>query len=128
MATERFSLDTSGYEATGRSTVMDGGRPAGRVMGCKVEAEFDAGAAGTVLFVSADSTFVGVLHILLVREGRVAGRVTLGDAGAEGLASEFEPLGPGRVRFRFPFRGVRELRVERRTGWLGLRARWLHLV
>lgn len=122
-----FRLDASGYEATGQSTILDRGQRVGAVVGCRIDAQFDAGTLGAVLFVSPNTIFVGLLHVVLVQDGRVREDLALGDAMAEGLATEFEVSGPASIRFRFPFDEPRCVRVERRATWLGLREQWLHL-
>ena len=123
----RCALDVTQYGATGLSTVLEAGRPAGTVLGCKIEAQFDTGTYGIVLLVSADSIFVGLLHILLVREGRIVERLRLGDGNAQGLATEIQAEGADGISFRFPFDEINRLRVEPRSSLFGLRRRTLHL-
>lgn len=126
----RFTLDTARYEATGESEVLAGDRRIGSVLGCKIEAQFEVALGdgmATVLLVSADSIFVGLLHILLVRDGAIVERRQLGDGSAQGLATEIRQDGPTTITFRFPFDEPNRLHVEKRSSLFGLRQRFLHL-
>ena len=126
----RCTLDTERYNATGYSEVLDDGRPAGKVLGCKIEAQFAVtldGRACAVLLVSADSIFVGLLHILLVRDGSIIERRQLGDGNAQGLATEITTDGRETIRFNFPFDEPNRLLVRKRSTLFGLRQHYLQL-
>lgn len=123
----RCTLDVTAYEATGYSLVLDDGRQVGRVLGCRIDAQYEAGAHGIVLFVSPDTIFVGLLQILLVRDGTIAEQLRLGSGSEQGLATEFNSPDAGTITFRFPFDALRRLHVAPRSSLFGLRRRVLHL-